>query len=728
MGFFKNEFNRKAILSGLALSFLFFLGSTQYTHASAASSVLNCVTSPAQCAAGVVKNGVANAVGAASYDAVSIIAGGIVYILAWLFGVLISIEAWVIGIVLNINNGIMSTSFVQTGFSISLSVANLAFVLGIIVIAIATILRIENYSIKKILWKLIVMAILVNFGLVIIAPIFALSNSFTQYFLNCITPSTGCSGNSNGMASYNSFATTMVAKFNPNAVISTPSTTTSTGDLSATGISGAYSASGYVSIGATLVPLISLVFSLIDFVLIFFVLLVFIVMLMIRYVYIAILAILLPFAWASWVFPSFSSMYSKWWNKFLQWTFFAPIFMFFLYLAFATIGGANNSDAFSTTAYTSYTGSNALWSAIVGFAGQQFAPILQNFMQEIVLSGLILGGLIASDSMGVKFAGTAVKFAQKQGKSIGLAAARRGRQATVDRVRTAGRQYDPKTKETTSWLQRQGSKLQGVPLAGTVGQKMANWSAPKAVQKSSKEDIDRVIENELTNLDNAGLKKQALSKTAFANPVKAAAIAQELAKRDMTNDAEINPLMDRYVEAAEKLGNSEAVFANRPDLMPRRKDTNGNYIETDEEAITRAVGGAKGEIVNVNAEIFNYANPGAAVAKLGLDPARAPDLIRNAVLKLSSSQLGVLGSDTSKGSQERQNNLTDAVKKVIADHHLSQVNTTTGKNELNTGALQGVIAALQRAGSPQNEIDGFKNLEKMVKHMESSSNWGSVLN
>ena len=103
--------------------------------------------------------------------------GGAHLFFAWIFGALISVESCLISVVLNINAGILHTSFVQTGFSISLSVANLAFVLGIIVIALATILRIESYSIKKMLWKLVVMAILVNFGLVIIAPIVGFSNS-----------------------------------------------------------------------------------------------------------------------------------------------------------------------------------------------------------------------------------------------------------------------------------------------------------------------------------------------------------------------------------------------------------------------------------------------------------------------------------------------------------------------------------------------------------------------
>ena len=153
-----------------------------------------------------------------------------------------------------------------------------------------------------------------------------------------------------------------------------------------------------------LVPIFGLIFTIVDFLLIVFVLGAFIVMLMIRYIYIAILAIFLPFAWASWVFPRFSSMNGKWWNKFLQWTFFAPIFMFFLYLALSTIGGANNAGCFcnrrlyGNTAITFIGDTELFWRGI-----QPLFSLTSS--QEVTLGGIIIGGMIAADSMGVKFAG-----------------------------------------------------------------------------------------------------------------------------------------------------------------------------------------------------------------------------------------------------------------------------------------------------------------------------------
>ena len=393
-GFLKNRLRirGKIILGAIGATFLLFLGSTQYTHADIISDI--------------------------AYGAVASVCFLIAYAIAWITGVAIAIEAWFIGIVLNINAGVFQTSFVQTGFSISLSVANLAFVLGIIVIAIATILRIENYSIKKMLWKLVVMAILVNFGLVIIAPIFGFSNSITQYFMNAIAPST-----SSGMSSFNTFATTLTSRFNPQAVITSASnitSSTSAGDVGAlnglgTGVMSPHD-TGQGVVGAMMIPIFDLAFTVVDLGLIVFVLGAFFVMLIIRYLYIAILAILLPFAWASWVFPSFSSMYSKWWNKFLQWTFFAPIFMFFLYLALATIGGSNTSDAFNSTA--TYTTSNSAFGFITAFFGNSITVILSNFLNEMILAGLILAGLVAADTMGVKFAGSAIKVAQNAGKGV----------------------------------------------------------------------------------------------------------------------------------------------------------------------------------------------------------------------------------------------------------------------------------------------------------------------
>ena len=146
--------------------------------------------------------------------------------------------------------------------------------------------------------------------------------------------------------------------------------------------------------------------------------------------------------------------------------------------------------------------------------------------------------------------------------------------------------------------------------------------------------------------------------------------------------------MDQYVEVAEKMGTSEAIFNNRPDLVKPRMTkeataTSPAVFETQTEAIARAIGSTKGDVVSVNSEVFNYTDPTTAIEKLGLkdaatgaplDPTNPKDLkvaksiMGSAVQKLTPAQLGALGSDQSAGSQARQNNITDSVKSMLDEY------------------------------------------------------------
>ena len=133
------------------------------------------------------------------------------YLISALGGVLISFGAMLVSWLIQFNQGVFSSNMVQTGFSVCLSIANLGFVLGIIVIAIATILRNQSYGMKQLLWKLVVMAILVNFGLVIARPIVGVSDSLSNYFLQYI--SGGGSSGPNGLA------TALVGLFSPAKIL-----------------------------------------------------------------------------------------------------------------------------------------------------------------------------------------------------------------------------------------------------------------------------------------------------------------------------------------------------------------------------------------------------------------------------------------------------------------------------------------------------------------------------
>src|SRR3989338_1738048 len=208
--FFKNFSymlcRRKLKITGLVSVFLiFFLLTPEQTHALAAIPIV-AITAAAGFLMPSMFGGILGSV-------IAWIVYVINYIIATIFGVFISIIAWFIGIVIQINTNIVNTPIVQNGFSITLAVANLGFVMAIIVIAIMTILRYETYALKKTLWKLVAAAILVNFSLVIAGAILNFADNLTLYFLNgfnqgCTTgTSTGVPGFTN--SPFDCFATSV---------------------------------------------------------------------------------------------------------------------------------------------------------------------------------------------------------------------------------------------------------------------------------------------------------------------------------------------------------------------------------------------------------------------------------------------------------------------------------------------------------------------------------------
>jgi hypothetical protein len=450
--------NGKGITAAITAIFVVFLASTHVTHAGVFSWIIGSTMTLAGLGSGFV----------------GFIAFAISYLIAAIVGIFIAIEAWLIGVVLSMNAGVLQSTMVQTGFSVSLSLVNLVFVLGIIVIALATILRNQSYGIKSLLWKLVVMAILVNFGLVIMAPILGFGNSLTQYFVNCIDPSSGgCNGAGSGASSFNNFATQFAGSFKPESSMMIFSVATSTlsnvNSVQQQNTSGAFSALG-TSLGEMIIPVLGIGFAAINLILIAVILAVFIVLLIIRYVYIAILAILLPFAWASWVFPSFQKHWSSWWNNFIRWTFFPPIVIFFIYLALITMnpGGTAVGQSMNIAQYTS--SSNAIWGSISGFLTGTFSPLVQAFLQEIILASLIIGGMIAANSLGIKLAGNVVNGVKAGAKAGTTWAAKRGIRAGLNASSSAmrpkpridsrtGNLYTPLTRANrfrgtaSAWLQ-----------------------------------------------------------------------------------------------------------------------------------------------------------------------------------------------------------------------------------------------------------------------------------
>jgi len=392
------------------------VGAGAGTAVAQSPNLLSCASSPATC--GVYY--------------VSLVINGIMSLL--LMG-----GAWLVELGLQFNDNVFNSPAIQTGFSVALAIANLGFVLGIIIIAIATILRNQTYGIKQLLWKLVIMAILVNFGLVITAPIVGFANSMSNYFINATTPSTATGG-------YSNYVLTLTGAFAPQTALGTPTSTTGVwqgicqswltnyiGPVNfalnkichATNTSTTNPANNFWQ--NTMAMVFDIVFSVIAV----FVFLCLAVLLIIRYLILGGLLIILPLAWLTYVFPKFDNSYSKWWNTFIKWTFFPPLALFFIYLAFTAAVTTNTANGNAAAKYS---------AAAVGGAANNADDSLQHGMatqtglnegifaqaaDEVLLAGLMIMGLLFASSLAGKAGSTAVNLGATASKAIGGYAGRK---------------------------------------------------------------------------------------------------------------------------------------------------------------------------------------------------------------------------------------------------------------------------------------------------------------
>ncbi len=355
-------------------------------------------------------------IGSISADVLGYAMFYITYALSTVASVIMVLETFLISIFLRMSDSIVNTFAVQTGFSVMLSLANLGFVLAIIIIAIMTILHFENYGMRKTLWRLIVAAILVNFSLVIGGALINVANTFTNSFLQQLP---GVGPSSPGPLT---FAKEIAGAFEPQRLL--------------LGQKGEFSSASESGVGTEFIaPFIGIVFALALLVIIIVTLAVFGLMLLIRYVVLSLLLIIMPFAWLLWLFPSTNKHWTRWWNEFIRWTFFSPIVVFFLWLAIATAQAFNSSNQANPLGFLSGTvygpsANNPLLGGIEKAFGGIVAGMATQMTQGILIVGLAIGGIYAADQLSIMGAkagigaiksagGFAGRFSLKHGRRLG---------------------------------------------------------------------------------------------------------------------------------------------------------------------------------------------------------------------------------------------------------------------------------------------------------------------
>lgn len=230
---------------------------------------------------------------------VCIVAGLILHLIVIFLCVLLTLAGWILDWILGDALNVHTSPVVGDGWRLVRDVANMFFIIFLLIIAFATILRIEAYQYKALLPKLILGILLVNFSRTICTVFIEFSNVLTGFFLNIDNK-----------------------RESANALI---------------GLMGASSVWEVDDAYSWLITDYHMLLSLAFIALILGILTVAFLgltgMLIVRTVALLVLIVLSPLAFAMNILPVTKTYFTKWWENFLKYVWYAPLAAFMLYIA-----------------------------------------------------------------------------------------------------------------------------------------------------------------------------------------------------------------------------------------------------------------------------------------------------------------------------------------------------------------------------------------------------------
>lgn len=360
-----------------------------------------------------------------------------------------------------------SGGVVDVGWLITRDIANLLFIVILLVIAVATMLGQENRGIR-LLPKLIAIALLVNFTKVIAGLIVDFANIITSFFLKPVT----------------NYGNIIVNLFIQESFIGKliRSSTQFLQDLTAdpaTWLNVLTLIQANFSISAMLSNVISTIMMVIVAFLISFTLLVFAAIFLVRYIAIWILVIFSPLAFAAMILPDTAKFAKQWWSSFIKWSFIGVGPAFMLYLSAKMIGLKKEIMGDFGAGYT--YGQDVV-TQNGGFLQILLLPIysiLADLFFWIVILVFLWIGLMTTISMNKKVTGWATKATGKALKGMGKLALARikegGTSGAAGRIAKVGARV-PGVEKMGKLRARAGAMLPAKDLraraGGRVGQAM----------------------------------------------------------------------------------------------------------------------------------------------------------------------------------------------------------------------------------------------------------------
>lgn len=458
---------------------------------------------------------------------------------------------------------------VQYGWATVRDFVNLFFILVGIIIGIATALRIQQYEIKKLLPRLILVILLINFTPVFCGAIIDAASIIMNFFFTAgaagfsqVINVAGTSGN-------------MLANAAKSALLQP-----------------ANLFNGMFAFQLVFVMAFNFIAS--------FVLLIFAMLLMVRHVALWILVILSPLAFFCYILPATKSIWNKWWNQFIQWCFVGVGGAFFLYLSQVITSRINILFNPPGGEFTKFQ------------AGSQ----MQNLMMLSVPLIVLLIGMFTTMSTSAMGASAVIKVAKKGAgyvrSGVGAVAKGAGKKAGDWAVEKSGakRWADRKdqqlrerlaTRQPFGWGKVGETPVPG-PIAamGRVASRITTWGLRKTDEWSQKKVDSSTAQqqaqinqkkNELTK-DNVSQEERMSAFRSAANSMEKVAaylaLLQKKEHRDLDLDERqraTNEAYDIHYSLGKQIIKSDAEFAQ--DLYIQRLGELDN-IRNEEQNAARA--------------------------------------------------------------------------------------------------------------------------------------------
>lgn len=301
-------------------------------------------------ATGLASDIVLGPIGFAVMAVLSVIA----YVLTAVIGLLITLVVQVLVQVAQYGN-IINVPTVVEGWVIIRDLCNMLFILILLIIAFATILRVESYNYKKLLPKLLIMAILINFSRTIFGLLVDFSQVIMLTFVNSFREGGGW----------------FIDAFQVNLWFSVK--IKKSGDLAVT----------------TWTTAVSIIAGVIAAVITLIVVSIMLAVLVIRIIMLWIYTIFSPLIFLGFAIPAIQKYTGRIWEDFTKQLVVGPMLAFFIWLALTTASLSSESLARQNL----YTGAEVC----VG-VGSFFCQ--GSFQTFIIVIGLLVGGLMMAQQVG----------------------------------------------------------------------------------------------------------------------------------------------------------------------------------------------------------------------------------------------------------------------------------------------------------------------------------------